>query len=45
MSQKFHNFLVKYQKSNTGFENLAYLQSIEMSVKYQNVVGHPKVNN
>ena len=29
MSKKFGNFRVKYQESSIGFENLAYLQSIE----------------
>ena len=29
MSEKFLNFCVKYQESSIGFENLAYLQSIE----------------
>ena len=33
MSKKFRNFRVKYQKSSIGFENLAYLQSIENKLK------------
>ena len=33
MSKKFRNFRVKYQESNIGFENLAYLQSIENKCK------------
>ena len=33
MSYKFHNVRVKYQESSIGFENLAYLQSIEGKCK------------
>ena len=33
MSQKFRNFRVKYQESSIGFENFAYLQSIENKCK------------
>ena len=33
MSEKFCNFRVKYKESSIGFENLAYLQSIENKCK------------
>ena len=32
INQTIQDFRVKYQESSIGFENLAYLQSIELSV-------------